>query len=124
MNIKLKKGPKESVVDLQLDSPITIETLLKQYEKELPYTILAAKVDNEVEELTTVLSEDCCVEFLDMRTQAANLIYQYSLCLIYLKAIWDVLGRDVPVEIQNSLNKGLYTEVKTPRAITGLRCGT
>ena len=118
MNIKLKKGPKEPVVDLQLDSPVTIETLLKQYEKELPYTILAAKVDNEVEELTTVLSEDCCVEFLDMRTQAANLIYQYSLCLIYLKAIWDVLGRDVPVEIQNSLNKGLYTEVKTPRAIT------
>ena len=58
------------------------------------------------------------MEFLDMRTQAANLIYQYSLCLIYLKAIWDVLGRDVPVEIQNSLNKGLYTEVKTPRAIT------
>ena len=60
MNIKLKKGPKEPVVDLQLDSPVTIETLLKQYEKELPYTILAAKVDNEVEELTTVLSEDCC----------------------------------------------------------------
>ena len=89
MNIKLKKGPKEPVVDLQLDSPVTIETLLKQYEKELPYTILAAKVDNEVEELTTVLSEDCCVEFLDMRTQAANLIYQYSLCLIYLKAIWE-----------------------------------
>ena len=56
MNIKLKKGPKEPVVDLQLDSPVTIETLLKQYEKELPYTILAAKVDNEVEELTTVLS--------------------------------------------------------------------
>ena len=75
-------------------------------------------MDNKVEELTTRLERDCCVEFLDMRTQAANLIYQYSLSLIYLKAIWDVLGSEVPVEIQNSLNKGLYTEIKTPRAVT------
>lgn len=118
MNIKLKTGPKAPVIERILDAPVTIEELLKSYEKELPYTILAAKVDNKVEELTTRLERDCYVEFLDMRTQAANLIYQYSLSLIYLKAIWDVLGSEVPVEIQNSLNKGLYTEIKTPRAVT------
>ncbi|MCB6992277.1 nucleoside kinase [bacterium 210820-DFI.6.37] len=117
MNIKLKKGPGEAVLEISPEGPVTIEQLLRPFEAELPYTILAAKVDNQVTELTAELKEDCSVEFLDMRTQAANLIYQYSLSLIYLKAIEDVLGR-VPVEIQNSLNKGLYTEVKTPRAVT------
>lgn len=113
MNIKLKKGPKEAVCDVALSQPITIEELLSNYQKELPYTILAARVDNEIKELTYVLEKDCAVEFLDMRTQAANLIYQYSLCLIYLKAIDDVLGQ-VQVEIQNSLNKGLHTEIMAP----------
>lgn len=113
MNIKLKKGPKEIACDVTLSQPVTIEELLGNYQKELPYTILAARVDNEIKELTFVLEKDCAVEFLDMRTQAANLIYQYSLCLIYLKAIDDILGQ-VQVEIQNSLNKGLHTEIMAP----------
>ncbi len=117
MNIKLKKGPREDFLNLTLDEPVTIEELLRRYGKDLPYTVLAAKVDNRVMALTETLEQDCLVEFLDMRTQAANLTYQYSLSLIYLKAIQDVLGA-VPVEIQNSLNKGLYTEIKTPEAIT------
>lgn len=117
MIIKLKRGPKESEQTVQIQEPITIEELLKQDIQNLPYAILAADVDNKIEELTTVIDRDCHIEFLDMRTQAANLIYQYSLSLIYLKAIQDVLG-NVPVEIQNSLNKGLYTEIKTPRAVS------
>ena len=52
-----------------------------------------------------------------MRTQAANLIYEKSLSLIYLKAVEDIFGR-IQVDIQNVINKGLYTEVKTPEPIT------
>ena len=37
--------------------------------------------------------------------------------MIYLKAVSDCLG-DVGVEIQNSLNKGMYTEIKAGRPIT------
>ena len=55
---------------------------------------------------------------VDMRTQSANLIYQHSLSLIYLKAVSDCLGNGVRVEIQNSLNKGLYTEIKTVKPLT------
>lgn len=117
MKIKLKTGPKNGEREIELTEPVTIEKLLSAYGSDLPYTILAAKVDNKIESLTFLVEKDCHIEFLDMRTQAANLIYQYSLCLIYLKAIEDVLGK-VPVEIQNSLNKGLYTEIKTARAVT------
>lgn len=117
MNIKLKKGPKEQFLPVDTGDAATLEQLMRQFEDDFPYTILAAKQNNRVVELTEPIQEGACVEFLDMRTQAANLIYQYSLSLIYLKAIHDVLG-NIAVEIENSLNKGLYTEIKTPRAVT------
>ncbi|MFR2966914.1 MAG: hypothetical protein ACLTK0_11305 [Anaerovoracaceae bacterium] len=61
--------------------------------------------------------KECCAEFIDMRTQSGNLIYQNSLILIYLKAVEDVLGK-VEVDIENALNKGLYTEIKSKEPIT------
>ena len=85
--------------------------------KELPYTVLMARVNGKDEELTYMLEEDCKVELLDMRTHSANLAYQHSLSLIYLKAVMDVLG-DLAVEIENPLNNGLYTEIKTKGSIT------
>ena len=117
MKIKLKLQPRSGVAEVTADAATTLEALYKNYEKELPYTVLAAKVDNEVKSLTAVLDRDCSVEFLDMRTQEANIIYQNSLILLFLKAVSDVLG-DVSVDIENSLNRGLYTEIKTPEAIT------
>lgn len=117
MKIELKPGPRSPWELRELQEGTTIEEVYKAYQNPLPYKILAAKVDNKFEDLTYVLEKDCRVEFLDMRTQAANLIYQYSLSLIYLKAVSDCLG-NVRVEIQNSLNKGIYTEIKTAEPVT------
>ncbi len=111
MRIQLKLQPREEGKEIHVDKGISLEEIYKTYEKELPYKVLAAKVDNKVESLTFKPMEDCNVEFLDMRQQAANLIYQDSLSFIYLKAVNDVLG-NVDVEIKNSLNKGLFTEIK------------
>lgn len=117
IEIELRTAPRGPFEKIRIETGTTIEKLYLQRAEELPYTVLAAKVDNEFEDLTYRLHKPCRVELLDMRTQAANLIYQYSLSLIYLKAVEDCLGR-VRVEIQNSLNKGLYTELKLPEPIT------
>ena len=117
MKIQLRTALRGNFEEIEVNQGPTIEEIYKQYEKTLPYTILAAKVNNKFEDLTYELFEDCNLELLDMRTQAANLIYQYSLSLIYLKAVYDCLG-NVKVEIQNSLNKGLYTEIKTEKPVT------
>ena len=117
MKIQLIMGPRSQAREAEVEKGTAIEALTEQYKEELPYTILAAKLNNKIVELHETIEEECRIEFLDMRTQAANLIYQYSLSLLYLKAVNDVLGK-VPVEIENSLNKGLYTEVKTFEPIT------
>ena len=117
ITIKLTTGPREQPVEKTVEEGTTLESLVKEY-KDLPYMVLAAKMDNRIVELTKQIDSSCStVEFLDMRDQAGNLIYQRSISFIYLKAVRDVLGK-VPVIIENSLNKGLYTEVGTIEPVT------
>lgn len=117
MEIKLKLGPRIDPMTLDVPKGTEIEELVKKYQYNVPYTVLAAKVNNKVEALTYKLKIPCDVELLDMRDQSANLIYQYSLKLIYLKAIYDLFGK-VNVEIEHSLNKGLFTTIKLFRTVT------
>ena len=117
MIIQLKTSPKGAYRAIDVHKGITLEEIYREYREQLPYTILAGRVNNEVKELGYALEEECSVELLDMRTQGIEQIYQRSLSLIYLKAVKDCVG-DVKVEIQNSLNKGLYTEIKTDYSLT------
>lgn len=117
MKIQLKKELRGQFEEINVPKGVTIEGIYREVKDELTYTILAARVNNKIERLDHHINKECKVELLDMRTQEANLIYQNSLCLIYLKAIDDVLG-NVEVDIENSLNKGLYTEIKSQTPVT------
>ena len=117
MKINLRLQPGSEFLQIEKEEPLTIAQLAREYEHELPYTVIIARVNGVDRELTFVLEEDAEVELLDMRTHSADLAYQHSLSLIYLKSVMDVLG-DFPVEIENSLNKGLYTEIKTKTPVT------
>lgn len=111
MKIQLKTDPKGEYREIQVNGGTTLEELYKSMKEQLPYTIMLARVDNTYEDLNYRIEKECRVELLDARTQAANYAYQYSLTLIYLKAVRDVLG-NVRVEVANSLNQGLFTEIK------------
>ena len=112
MRIQWKTSPRGDYREIEIEKGTSVEELYRNMTTEQSYTVLAARIQNRLEELTYTIEEPCKVELLDMRTQDANLIYQYSLTLLYIKAVTDCLG-PVRVEVQNSLNKGLYTEIKT-----------
>ena len=117
MKIELRTSPRGEWEKIEVEKGTTAEELYKAREKDLPYTIMAAKVNNEFQDLLFKIDKPCRIELLDIRTQAANLIYQYSLSLLYIKSVKDCLG-NVRVIIDNSLNKGLYTEIKIPEIPT------
>lgn len=117
MEIKIRKELRGEFDTIEINKGMAIEELVLKYAGELPYTVVAAKKDNDLVDLTETIDNPCIIEFLDIRTQAANLIYQYSLSLIYLKAVKDILG-DVNVDIQNSLSKGLYTTIACDTVLT------
>ncbi|MBO4235547.1 MAG: TGS domain-containing protein [Firmicutes bacterium] len=117
MIIKVRTEPKgvHKIIDIEAGS--TIRDLIAMLEDEIKYSVVYAKMNNALVEITTPIKENSEVEILDIRTQAANLIYQNSLALIYLRAIDEVLP-GAKVVIDNPLNKGLYTEIKLDHKIT------
>ncbi|MGN1405348.1 MAG: hypothetical protein ACI4WM_03700 [Erysipelotrichaceae bacterium] len=100
-------SPQKEERELMLEKACTIESLLNEMECE--HTIVLARLDNAYRTLSHIVYHDCTIELLDISNNAAWLTYQSSLCLLYIKAVHDVLGKDRLVTINNSLNRGLYT---------------
>lgn len=123
MDVYLIKGPRAEKEKVTVERGSSAEDLYKRYKGQLPYTVLAVKVNNKIEALEYRFYKECCVEFIDMRAQNGNLIYQNSLILIYLKAVEDIVGK-ADVDIENALNKGLYTEIKTKEPLTAKQIKT
>jgi len=117
MKIRAKFEPAGAYKEITSDKPVKAGEILAEYGGELPYQIIIARINGRDEELDFMINSDAEVEFLDIREHSAFMAYQHTLSLIYLKAVSDVLG-GVRVEMNNSLNKGLYTEIKTKEPVT------
>jgi uridine kinase len=115
--IKLYTELGAQVIERTVRKGTTIESLVNEYRSRLTYRVMAAFVDNREKELTYEIEKDCTITFLDLRNNFADRMYQRTLCLLYLKAVYDVLGK-VDVDILNSLNRGLFTRINTPEPIT------
>ncbi len=77
------------------------------------YSIYAAIVNHKPVSMMDTVHDGDVVELQDIRGSYGNTCYQSSLTLLYVKAIHDVLGKQVSVTIENSLSKGLFTIVHT-----------
>jgi uridine kinase len=117
MQILLKLGPEATPIPHEVEDGATYETLAEQVADHLQYPVYAAKRDNVIERLTEPVQANTIVELLDLRNRSAELIYQNSVSLMYIKAVQDVLGK-VPVNIEHSLNKGVFTEIKMDCPVT------
>jgi len=87
--------------------------VVKKLEKDLPYQILSCRINNVNESLNATLKDNDELYLLDIRDASANMSYQASATFLYIKAVHDVLGQSVNVVINNSLSKGLFTQIKT-----------
>ncbi len=117
MKIKLVKTLRGAEQTLDVKKGTTIQELYEVYKGELPYRILAAKVNNEVKDLLYKIEDECHIELLDIRNQNANLIYQNSVILLYLKAAEDVMGK-CDIIIANAINQGLFTKFENGELLT------
>ncbi len=114
--INLNTGMK--TLPMEVEKGTKVLEIVKKMQPELPYTILAAKVNNKVEELSKKIDKYSEVELLDMRNPATNFIYQRSATFIFIKAVQDILGPGTKVHVENSLNQGLYTEINNGQRIS------
>ena len=94
---------------LVLKEKTTLEDLVKELKKE--NSVIAAKVNGELVELSTVLKEDSEVELVDLQNIDGARIYRSGLKFLYITAVKELFGLRTNVELKHSLDKGIYTRI-------------
>lgn len=109
MKIKLYMYTGAPEKEIEIAAGSTIEEIIWEYRDELKYIPAAAVIDHEVKHLCKRIDKECTIRILDIHSNVGSRIYQNSVALLFLKAVYDVLHKDAI--IKNSLSKGIFTSI-------------
>lgn len=90
---------------------ITLYEICQDFQRYYNYPILAAKVDNEICDLSKTIDKKCTIDFYDRSSIVGNSVYGSSVQFLMIVAINKLLGENVDVKIQNSIDRGVYCQV-------------
>lgn len=93
------------------DSPgIKLEDIANEFKENYSGYITLASINNKLKELTTIISNDCNIKFLDTNTSDGYRVYSRTLTLVFIMAC-EALYKNCNVSIEHSLSNGLYCEI-------------
>ncbi|MBF8983914.1 nucleoside kinase, partial [Lutibacter sp. B2] len=101
---------------IEINKGMTIAQIIQEVKGEKDATIVAAKVNNELRELTYEVEDACNIEFIDVTTADGSRIYQRSLSFVFIRAAMEIFPK-AKVTVEHSLSKGLYCEIHDKRKI-------
>ncbi len=111
MRFSLKKEPRGLYEPVEVEEGTTLDQFVRATRDQAAYPVYLAKIGNRYADLREKIPEGAWVELLDMRNRAAQHAYVDSLCLLFITAVDRVMG-GTRIEIANSLNQGMYIEVR------------
>ncbi|AEF92932.1 phosphoribulokinase/uridine kinase [Desulfotomaculum nigrificans CO-1-SRB] len=88
----------------------TVLDLLKLETQERKYPVVAAIINNTLQDLRTEISEECEIRFVDLTSEHGIRVYHRSATMLLMRAIAEVLPGSTAI-IQHSLGNGLYGEI-------------
>ena len=93
---------------------ITFEEIVKPFQADAEAPIILVTVNGKLKELHKKLKRDCCLNFITTKDNIGHNAYKRSACMLLLKAIYDVAGKDHVdnVVIHYSLGSGYYFTMK------------
>lgn len=94
--------------------------IVKDFEEKTEEPIILVTVDGRLRELHKQLKADCSLSFVTARDDIGHKTYRRSACLILLKAIYDVAGKEhiEKVVIHYSVGSGYYFTIEGNVALT------
>ena len=99
------------------DAGVTLLQISKDVQHLYTTIIVAAKINNEIQDLQFSVNLDCTVEFLDLHTESGIQVYQRSLAFVMIAAAHELFPQG-NVTVEHSLSKGLYCELHIGQPIT------
>lgn len=90
----------------------TLEEISDSFKKYYNYPILIGKKNNHLTELTHEIEANCDIDFLDRSSEEGARVNAHSIQFLLILAAKKILGYDTEVQIENSLDNGVYCEIK------------
>lgn len=94
----------------EVDEGSSIMDIVAKVQKYYNFPIMVAKVDNDIVGLDYEITKKCTVDFYDRSSLLGNDVYSNSAYMMLILAIKRVLGQDVDIEINNSIDNGVCCE--------------
>lgn len=93
--------------------------IVESYQKEGEAPIILVMVNGKLKELHKKLKSDCEIRFITTRDDIGHKTYKRSACMLLLKAIYDVAGKENvdSVVIHYSVGSGYYFTMKGSRVL-------
>jgi len=89
----------------------SLNSIIKDQKIQLPYPILGAMVNNQLEELSYEIYKPKTIKFIDITHKDGLLMYIRSLSFVLIKAVKE-LYPDKEIRIEHSVSKGIYCEIE------------
>lgn len=97
----------------EFEEGIAYRQIAEEYQTQYAHDIVGVFVNDKLEELHKKLKADCVIRFVTTADAIGHKTYERSMCLMLVKAIYDVGGHDKieKVRVHYSLSKGLYCTI-------------
>lgn len=98
----------------------TLFDISKEYRQEFEADIILALINNHLRELHKTVENDCKIRFVTTLEDAGRKTYVRGLIIVMLKAIYNVLGREVArnISTEYTVSNGLYCIIHTDDEIS------
>lgn len=93
----------------------TFKDISESFKHHFTYDILAAKVDNDIVDLSETLKKKCTVDFYDRSSTLGNSIYVRSARFILILAVRNVLGSEAKLITEHSMDHGVYCTIENAK---------
>jgi len=94
MNIKINYKNKE-IREFPMD--VSLYEIGKEFQKDYEFPIIAARVDNVMEDLSQQLSKKATVDFYDRSSVTGNAVYSRAVHFLMIVALKKILGENIEV---------------------------
>ena len=97
---------------MEFEEGTTFKEISEYFREYFSFDILAAKVDNNIVDLSDTITKKCNIDFFDRSSETGNRVYARSARFIMVLAVSNVLGKDVKVVTEHSMDHGVYCTLR------------
>lgn len=90
----------------------TFEQIAQEYQWQFNNTIALVTENGKIRELHKQVSKDAEVKFITLSDTIGHKTYERSAIMLFVKAVHDIMGKDVRIKVEFSIGKGVYCAIQ------------